>query len=121
MFLLLRYLIIGILLKFCFSNTTNTLCQVSGRVSINKTAALKNGLVTLASDSLMIRLTKTDEKGYFSFNKLPKANYRLLIVINGYEKYTSGFFTLTSAQPIRDLGLIELKPIKVRTDSVKRM
>ncbi len=110
MYLLVKYILIAILLKFSYS-LTGTPCKVTGRVLIEQSNPLKNSVVSLASDSLVVRMTRTDEKGYFTFDKLPKGNYRILIMINGYEKYTTGFFSLTILKASRDFGDIELKPI----------
>ena len=109
MFILIKYLIIAIVLKFSLS-TNNLEGKVNGRVVTNKITPLKNSVVSLASDSLVVRMTRTNEKGYFSFDKVPKGNYRILIMITGYEKYTSGFFSLTRSKPSRDFGSIELQP-----------
>ncbi|MEJ5996384.1 carboxypeptidase-like regulatory domain-containing protein [Pedobacter sp. Du54] len=112
MFLLIRCLIIAALLKFSYSLTRNPEGKVSGRVLVLHEKPLKNILVTLASDSLVVRMSRTNENGYFTFNKLPKGNYRIIIVITGYEKYTTDFFSLTAAKPIRAIGDIELRTSK---------
>ena len=110
MYLLLKYLLIAAVLKFSYSGTSKVDSSVKGSVWIGRSTPLKNGVVTLASDSLVVRMTRTNEKGYFSFHKLPKGNYRLLIMVTGYDKYTSGFFNLTTANPTRDFEDIELRP-----------
>lgn len=111
MFLFIKYLIIGSVIKFSYSLSTADQGKVNGRVLIEKSNPLKNSVVSLASDSLVIRMRRTDEKGYFVFDKLPKGNYRIFIMINGYEKYTTGFFSLTPTKPSKDFGDIELKPL----------
>lgn len=109
MFLFLKYLSVALLIIFALSLATEG--EVKGRILSPQKLPLKNKSVSLASDSLVIRMTRTDEQGYFKFSKLPKGNYRLLIMIDGFEKYTSGFFTLTPAKPSKDLGAIELEPL----------
>lgn len=120
MFLFIKYLVIAALLKFGYSTITNDPGKVTGRVLITKTVPLKNTVVSLASDSLVVRITKTNEKGNFTFDKLPKGNYRILIMITGYEKYTTGFFSLTALKPSRDFGDIELQPLKQPNPSSQR-
>jgi hypothetical protein len=120
MFLFIRYLVIATLLKFGYAKLTDNPGKVSGRVLIPKAIPLKNTVVSLASDSLVVRITKTNEKGNFTFDKLPKGNYRILILITGYEKYTTGFFSLTALKPSRDFGDIELQPLKQSTPSLQR-
>ncbi|MES2653286.1 MAG: carboxypeptidase-like regulatory domain-containing protein [Bacteroidota bacterium] len=112
MLLFIKYLVIAILLlKFSYSTTTDIQGRVNGRVLTPQAMPLKNSVVSLASDSLVVRITRTNEKGYFLFDKLPKGNYRILIMITGYEKYTTGFFNLTQAKPSREFKDIELQPL----------
>lgn len=111
MFLFIKYLIIAVLLKFSYSTISNVEGKVSGRILTPQAVPLKNSLVSLASDSLIVRMTRTNEKGYFIFDKLPKGNYRVLIMITGYEKYTTGFFSLTATKPNREFGNIELETL----------
>ena len=111
MFLFIRYLILAALLKFSVSQT-NIQGKVTGRLLSYPLTPLKNKVISLASDSLVVRMTRTNEKGEFIFSKLPKGNYRILIVLTGYEKYTTGFFKLTDHKPSRDFGEIELQASK---------
>lgn len=110
MYLLLKYLFIGLLLNFGYSLATNT-GKVNGRLLSTHASPIKNVSISLASDSLVVRLTRANEKGYFSFDKLPLGNYRILIMPTGYEKYTTGFFNLSITKPSKELGDIVLKPL----------
>ncbi|MGF1925038.1 MAG: carboxypeptidase-like regulatory domain-containing protein [Bacteroidia bacterium] len=110
MFYLFRYFIISSLLSIALISDIEG--EVKGRIINQQSLPLKNNTVSLASDSLVVRMTGTNDKGYFKFNKLPKGNYRILIMITGYEKYTTGFFSLTDAKPSRDFGTIEIENLK---------
>ena len=112
MLLLIRYLIIAALLKFSYSLTADPGGKVTGRILASRENPLKNSVITLASDSLVVRMSRTNEKGFFTFNKLPKGNYRIIIMITGYEKYATEFFRLTATKPSKDFGDIELQPSK---------
>jgi hypothetical protein len=111
MFLFIRYLVIALLFKFSISQT-NSPGKVTGRLLSYPATPLMNKVVSLASDSLVVRMTRTNEKGEFTFSKVPKGNYRILIVLTGYEKYTTGFFKLTDTKPSREFGEIELQASK---------
>ncbi|SFH45738.1 carboxypeptidase-like regulatory domain-containing protein [Pedobacter insulae] len=110
MLIIIRYLFIALLVKWSSSSTTNIVGKVSGKVMNEKAAPLKNKLVSLASDSLVVRMTRTNDKGNFVFDKLPQGNYRILIMISGYKKFTTGFFQLTESKPSRDFREIALSP-----------
>jgi hypothetical protein len=111
MFLLIRYLIIAALFKLSISQA-NLPGKVTGRLLGYPVTPLKDKVVSLASDSLVVRMTRTNEKGEFIFSKVPRGNYRILVVLTGYEKYTTGFFKLTDSKPSRDFGEIELEVLK---------
>lgn len=109
--LLIRFFIIAALLKFGYSISSAPQGKVSGRLLTSQSTPIKNSVVSLASDSLVIRMARTDEKGFFTFDKVPKGNYRIIIMITGYEKYTTGFFSLTNTKPSREFGDIELQAV----------
>ncbi|RZL34581.1 MAG: carboxypeptidase regulatory-like domain-containing protein [Pedobacter sp.] len=112
MLLLIRYIIIAAVLKFGYSLTKHAEGKVSGNVLVSHESPLKNSVVTLASDSLVVRMVRTDENGHFTFHKVPTGTYRLLIVITGYEKVKTDFFRLTATKPTKDFGNIELQPVR---------
>lgn len=109
MFIFFRLLLIALLFKLSSSSTTDITGKVIGKVLNEKAVPFKNSVVSLASDSLVVRMTRTNDKGYFLFDKLPKGNYRILIMLTGYEKYTTGFFQLTERKPSREFGEITLR------------
>ncbi len=110
MFIFIRYLIVVLVFKLSLSSTSTTERKVFGKLINHQAVPITNSVVSLASDSLVVRMTRTNNKGEFKFDKLPKGSYRILIVLTGYEKYTTGFFQLTENKPARDFGEIILQP-----------
>lgn len=112
MLMLIKYLVIAALLKFSYDKAADFNGKVSGRLFTQEAVPLKNKVVSLASDSLVIRFTRTNEKGYFAFDKIPSGNYRILIAIPGYKRYVLGLFCLTTTTPFKACGDIKLETSK---------
>ncbi len=110
MFIFVRYLIVALIFKLSLSTKPTIEGKVVGKLINHQAVPLTNKVVSLASDSLVVRMTRTNNKGEFKFDKLPKGNYRILVVLTGYGKYTTGFFQLTENKPGRDFGDIILQP-----------
>jgi hypothetical protein len=106
----IKYSCIAITFQICFATMANAQAKISGRVLGEQSKPLKDIIVSLVTDSLAIKLANTSENGIFTFDKLPLGTYRIMIILTGYEKFTTGFFTLTKNKFLRNFGDIELKP-----------
>lgn len=60
-----------------------------------------------ANDSVLVRTEVSSTDGKFSFDKVPASNYRLSVVLIGYQSYRSDIITFNTDKTLEDILLTE--------------
>jgi outer membrane receptor protein involved in Fe transport len=91
---------------FSFSQLTGTVTDPKGKAIVSATA-----LLLRAADTLVVKQSTTNERGFFKVSPPGNEHFLLTIEAPGYEKWTSGILKISDSLLSKDLGTIVLKEI----------
>ncbi len=106
-----RALIASIFLLTChFIHAQNVPATISGKITDALQKPLEGATVVLRAvkDSSVIRTTLSADNGSFSLDRIKTGEYKMMITLTGFAKYTSETITLSSESPSLVLPTITL-------------